>query len=221
MTSELLRGAAARATDAAARATDAAAGTESATDVPGPVDRVSTAVGGSQPSAGATARASVTIDGVPFPIRPHRCFACGSLNVEGLGLGLHVDGDTCWTELSLPDRFEGWEGIAHGGIVCTILDEVMAWSLAARGEWALTARMTVDFKRPVRVGQAIRAEGRRDRARRRLLDTSARLVDATTGELLASAQAVYVVAPDDQKEALMRRYGFALDEAAAAGGSEA
>jgi uncharacterized protein (TIGR00369 family) len=168
----------------------------------------------------ATARASVTIDGVPFPIRPHRCFACGSLNVEGLGLALHIEGDACWTELELPDRFEGWEGIAHGGIVCTILDEVMSWSLAARGQWGLTARMTVEFKRPVRVGTPIRAEGRLVRTRRRLLDTSARLVDAATGELLAAAEAIYVAAPADQRAELMRRYGFA-PAASTDGGPEA
>jgi acyl-coenzyme A thioesterase PaaI-like protein len=121
----------------------------------------------------------------------------GSLNVEGLGLALHVDGDTCWTELALPDRFEGWEGIAHGGIVCTILDEVMAWSLAARDTWSLTARMTVDFKRPVRIGVPIRRRSSQN-ARRRLMDTAARLVDPSSGELLATAEAVYVVAAAEQ-----------------------
>ncbi len=157
----------------------------------------------------ARPRASVTIDGAPFPITPHHCFACGALNVQGLGLSLHIDGATCWTELELPDRFEGWEGIAHGGIVCTILDEVMAWSLAARDAWSLTARMTVEFKRPVKIGVPIRAEGRLVAARRRLMDTSARLVDATDGQLLASAEAVYVVAPADRQLELKRRYGFA------------
>lgn len=153
-------------------------------------------------------RASVTIGGEPFPIRPHHCFACGSLNVEGLGLALHVDGDACWTEISLPDRFEGWQGIAHGGIVCTILDEVMAWSLVARDAWGLTARMTVEFKRPVPINLRVRAEGRLMHARRRLMETAAQLVDPATGDVLATAAALYVVAPADRKAELKRRYGF-------------
>jgi uncharacterized protein (TIGR00369 family) len=151
---------------------------------------------------------TVTIDGAPFPIRPHHCFACGQLNVDGLHMPLHIEGDSCWTELVLSDRFEGWEGIAHGGIVCTLLDEVMAWSLAARDAWSLTARMSIEFKRPIEIGRRIRGEGRLVEQRRRLITTEARLVDAETGELLATAKALYVMAPTAQRAALKRRYGF-------------
>ncbi|HEY8846256.1 MAG TPA: PaaI family thioesterase [Candidatus Limnocylindrales bacterium] len=152
-----------------------------------------------------------------FEVEPHRCFACGSLSEHGLQLDLHVDGDRCWTELELADRFQGWDGIAHGGIVCTVLDEVMAWSLAATDNWGLTARMTVDFKRPVRLGVPIRAEGWMTRQRRRLVDTSARLVDMTSGELLATAEAVYVAADEDRKRELKERYRFRLVAAPADG----
>ena len=143
-------------------------------------------------------------------VAPHRCFACGSLNEHGIHLELHVGEDRCWTELSLPERFQGWDGIAHGGIVCTILDEVMAWSLAVSDNWGMTARMTVTFKRPVPLGVPIRAEGWMTRQRRRLVDTSASLVDARSGEQLASADAVYVAADETQKRDLMARYRFRL-----------
>ena len=153
-----------------------------------------------------------------FEVEPHRCFACGSLSEHGLQLELHVEGDRCWTELELADRFQGWDGIAHGGIVCTVLDEVMAWSLAATDNWGLTARMTVDFKRPVRLGVPIRAEGWMTRQRRRLVDTSARLVDIASGELLATAEAVYVAADEDRKRELKERYRFRLVAASNDGG---
>ncbi|HEX5823071.1 MAG TPA: PaaI family thioesterase [Candidatus Limnocylindrales bacterium] len=155
-----------------------------------------------------------------FEVEPHRCFACGSLSEHGMRLDLHVSGDRCWTELELADRFQGWDGIAHGGIVCTILDEVMAWSLAATDNWGMTARMTVDFKRPVRLGQPIRAEGWMTRRRRRLVDTAARLVDTTTGELLATAEAVYVPADEERKRELMARYRFRLAPASRAADGE-
>ncbi len=172
-------------------------------DAPGRVDTAAGAAG-----AGEVGRARVVVEGRPLRFAPHDCFACGSLNVGGLQLELHVEGAVCWTEIELPQRFEGWEGIAHGGIVCTILDEVMAWALVGQDAWGLTARLAVDFKRPVRVGTWIRAEGRLDRARRRLLTTSARLIDRATGELLATAEAVYVAAPPDRKRELKARYGF-------------
>lgn len=151
---------------------------------------------------------TVTIDGRLFPIKPHHCFACGDLNVDGLRLRLHIEGDGCWTELTLADRFEGWQGIAHGGIVCTILDEVMAWSLARTDSWGVTARMAVDFKRPVPVGTPIRADGRLIRARRRVHETEAQLVDLRDGTVLAKATAVYVAGSPEQRRALKARYGF-------------
>jgi uncharacterized protein (TIGR00369 family) len=158
----------------------------------------------------AAAEPAVTIDGVEFPIRPHHCFACGDLNVDGLRLRLHVEDDGCWTALELPDRFEGWEGIAHGGIVCTILDEVMAWSLARSDAWGVTARLSVEFKRPVPIGVPVRAQGRIVRSRRRVHDTEATLVDARDGTVLATASAVYVSAPAERRQELKERYGFAF-----------
>ena len=143
-------------------------------------------------------------------VAPHRCFACGSLNDHGIHLELHVGEDRCWTELALPDRFQGWDGIAHGGIVCTILDEVMAWSLAATDNWGLTARMSVDFKRPIRIGTPIRGEGWIVSSRRRLHETAARIVDPATDEVLATATATYVAADADRKAELQARYRFRL-----------
>src|SRR6188768_3126837 len=102
----------------------------------------------------------VRIGGRRIEIAPHNCFACGTLNVHGLHLELHAGDDRCWVELSLPERFQGWDDIAHGGIVCTILDEVMAWALIDHDMWGVTARLNVDFRRPVPIGRRIRGEGR-------------------------------------------------------------
>jgi acyl-coenzyme A thioesterase PaaI-like protein len=143
-------------------------------------------------------------------VAPHHCFACGALNEHGIHLDLHVDGDRCWTDLALADRFQGWDGIAHGGIVCTILDEVMAWSLAATDNWGLTARMSVEFKRPVPLGVPIRGEGWITSLRRRLVETEARIVDPATGTVLATATATYVAADAARKAELQARYRFRL-----------
>lgn len=150
--------------------------------------------------------------GVDFEIAAHHCFACGDLNERGLRLPLHLSDGRCWTELALGSEFEGWEGIVHGGILATILDEVMAWSLVAQDVWGVTARLTTDFRRPVRVGQRIRAEGWLATSRRRLLDTEASIVDAASGELLAGAKGLYVAATAAQRGELKKRYRFRLVE---------
>lgn len=143
-------------------------------------------------------------------LTPHNCFACGQLNVHGLQLDLHAADGQCWTELLLPERFEGWDGIAHGGILATILDEVMAWAIIDQDAWGVTARMTIDFKRPARVGSRIRGEGWLVRARRRLIETAGRIVDAETGEELATAEGLYVAAPEDRKRELKERYAYRI-----------
>jgi uncharacterized protein (TIGR00369 family) len=145
-----------------------------------------------------------------FRIRPHNCFACGELNEIGLHLQLNLEPDRCWTELVMPRRFEGWEGIIHGGILCTVLDEVMAWALVVHDNWGVTARMSIDFRKPVTVGQSIRAEGWIKEARRRIQVTAGRIVDAETGVELATAEATYVAASEARKRELKERYGVAV-----------
>ncbi len=173
-----------------------------------------------RPSPAAATDTSTAVDSGPsvrtavlsyedFRIRPHNCFACGELNEVGLHLRLNLEPGRCWTELEMPRRFEGWEGIIHGGILCTILDEVMAWALVQNDSWGVTARMSVDFRRPVTVGQRIRAEGRITASRRRIQVTAATIVDAETGVELATAEATYVAASDARKRELKERYGVA------------
>ncbi len=165
----------------------------------------------------AISPAGIRVAGRPIRLTPHHCFACGSLNVQGLGLELHAEADTCWTELTLPERFQGWDGIAHGGIVTTILDEVMAWALVDHDVWGLTARMQVDFKRPVRIGCPIRAEGRVMEVRRRIVTAAGRILDRETGEVLATSEATYVGASDARKAELKARYGYSDTETPGSG----
>ena len=129
----------------------------------------------------------IRVGGSRITFAPHNCFACGTLNAHGLQLELHAGDDVCWTELTLDRRFEGWEGIAHGGIVCTLLDEVMAWALVDHDLWGVTARMSVEFKRTVPIGRPIRAEGRVAGVRRRLVDAEGVVIEPESGLVLARA----------------------------------
>ena len=80
-----------------------------------------------------------------------------------------------WTELTLEPRFQGWDGIAHGGIV--VHDPRRGHGLVARRRGQLGPHRP-DERRlqasPVQLGQPIRAEGWITRSRRRIVDTEAR-----------------------------------------------
>jgi acyl-coenzyme A thioesterase PaaI-like protein len=134
-------------------------------------------------------------------------------------MALHLEPARSWTELELDRRFEGWEGVAHGGIVSTILDEVMAWALVAEDNWGVTARLSVAFKKPIPIGMPIRADGWVIKSRRRVVETAGRIVEADTGVELATATGTYVAADQVRKQELRERYGFRPIDAPDAAGT--
>jgi len=143
-----------------------------------------------------------------FEFEPHHCFACGELNEHGMHLELHTDPTGSWLETTLAQKFQGWDSIAHGGIVCTLLDEVMAWSVIGRGTWGMTARFAVQWRKPVPTGRSIRAEGRVTEEKRRLFRTEGRVVDPESGEVYATAEATFVAVPPAELERLKARYSW-------------
>ena len=158
-----------------------------------------------------------TSGGDRIELTAHNCFGCGTLNTNGLGMRLHVEPGRAWAELELDRQFEGWEGVAHGGIVGTILDEVMAWSLASEDDWGVTARLSVRFRKPVPLAVQLRAEGWTIQSRGRIVETGGRLVDGATGTDLATATGTYVAADAARKRELQERYGFRRVGAASPG----
>jgi uncharacterized protein (TIGR00369 family) len=206
-----------RTTGPAVETTTAGVQFHARTGTPEPVD--GKAASGAAAAAGTEAVArtasepgGVTVTSVllsyeDFRVRPHNCFACGELNEIGLHLQLRLEPGRCWTELEMPRRFEGWEGIIHGGILCTVMDEVMAWALVQEDCWGVTAKLSVDFRRPVTVGQRIRAEGWVADTRRRIHSTAGRIVDAESGLELVRAEATYLAASGERKRELKERYG--------------
>jgi uncharacterized protein (TIGR00369 family) len=90
------------------------------------------------------------------------CFACGKGNPEGMHLNFRYDkklgGFVC--RFRLRKRFTGPPGYAHGGVIATILDEAMGRVNKLRQVVALTARISVDYLKPVPLNKALRVESR-------------------------------------------------------------
>jgi uncharacterized protein (TIGR00369 family) len=155
----------------------------------------------------------VQIEGRRYALEPHSCFACGELSEHGLHLLLHADEVGTRTEVTLDPQFQGWDGIAHGGILCTILDEVQAWSVVARGGWGLTVRMAVEFHRPVPLGSPLRAFGEVTSVRHRRYETAGRIEDARTGRVLATGSATFIGLTGARADEIRARYRVrALDD---------
>jgi acyl-coenzyme A thioesterase PaaI-like protein len=112
----------------------------------------------------------------------HRCFVCGKHNPDGLHLEFEPEGVSgVRTTYIIPERFQGFAGIAHGGILATILDECMVNTVWLRGSTAVTARLEVRLRRPVGVGERVtfRAEVVRESSRGFEVISHATLDDGT------------------------------------------
>lgn len=130
-----------------------------------------------------------------------RCFVCGQDNDGGLRARFYFDGQRAMTSLIADDRFEGYRGIYHGGIISTLLDEVMVKAILAMDCFAVTAEMTVRFLAPVRIGDKLDFVGWVVRQRSRLYITNGEVRNGS-GQLVATAQAKYIEAESDLQEEL-------------------
>jgi uncharacterized protein (TIGR00369 family) len=117
------------------------------------------------------------------------CFACGRANPIGLKLDFRFEGDDYVTEFEVKPEYQGWSGLVHGGLLATVLDEVMARLLWEKGINAITGRLTVRYHRPVRVGDRVQVRGRITRHRPPAIETSAEALKAD-GAPAADAAAV-------------------------------
>jgi acyl-coenzyme A thioesterase PaaI-like protein len=83
------------------------------------------------------------------------CFVCGQKNPIGLKLDFAFDGRTIKTEYVPPKEHQGYRNIVHGGIVSTLLDEVMVKVAIELGKPAVTAQMDIRLKKAVTIGTRI------------------------------------------------------------------
>ncbi len=121
------------------------------------------------------------------------CFACGKDNEQGLRLEVvHGDG-AAQTELILRPEHQGWVDIAHGGIVSTILDEMMAHAIYTRLEQFVTAEITVRYKKAVPIGRPLVAKGEITETNKRRIMARAELRLKETNDLLATAHSKFLI----------------------------
>jgi uncharacterized protein (TIGR00369 family) len=120
------------------------------------------------------------------------CFGCGPASAIGLHLEFLLAEDGAVVCLpTIAESFEGPPGYLHGGIIATLLDEAMSKTVRARGLKAVTGRMEIDYRRPVRSTAPIRLEGRLLRSEGRKHWTEARILDAR-GHVLAEAKGIFI-----------------------------
>jgi uncharacterized protein (TIGR00369 family) len=90
-----------------------------------------------------------------------KCFVCGKKNPKGLRLDFTLDREkqTLETTFHADPAYQGYDGIVHGGIISTLLDEAMAKLCYDLGYSAVTAALEIRFKKPAPTGESLLVHG--------------------------------------------------------------
>src|SRR5256885_6966852 len=124
-----------------------------------------------------------------------RCFGCGEDNQDGLRMRFRPTGEGSVCDFVVPDRYQSWRGMVHGGVVALMLDEAVGWAGWHAGHPGLTARLEVRYRRPLRLGERVRVVGRVQRVRRSLVYASAAIDSMDDGGHIAEATATLMSVP--------------------------
>ena len=127
-----------------------------------------------------------------------RCFVCGPDNPIGLHLDFRIRDGTCVSEFTPSPDHVGYPGVVHGGMLYSVLDDVMANWLYLQGARAYTARCEVRYRRPAAVGETLRLVGRPTERKRNLMTMEGVATCASSGRTVATATATFVILDDSE-----------------------
>lgn len=118
----------------------------------------------------------------------YHCFVCGRDNPVGLKLKFVLAGGIMTTEFTPAKIHQGFANVVHGGIIATVLDEIMLNRLFKGNIYAVTAQLEVRFKKPARVGEKLYFSSWITDDKGKLIETAAQAKNQR-GEIVAQASA--------------------------------
>ena len=133
-----------------------------------------------------------TITLAPNP--ENKCFGCGGANDGGMKLTFTQDNDSSRIvgRFVLGPRYQGGGGMGHGGIIATLLDEAMGKVCRFRDVRAVTAELSIQYLKPVRVDEEITVEAFETNFKGRNIFHTGEIRNAA-GEILARGTGRFVI----------------------------
>ena len=135
-----------------------------------------------------------------MPIFDDYCFACGARNPIGIRMQVKYLEDIAAAEsiLDLPKEFQGWQEVIHGGILATLLDEIMMhaiWHFAGAG---VTLGIDVQFRQPLAPAEMILVRGRITETKGRRLKAKGEIIRQADNRLIANSLGRFLLLPKDE-----------------------
>lgn len=133
------------------------------------------------------------IESIP-KLEGYNCFACGTANPIGLNLSFYRQGEYICSDIALEKNYGGWENMAHGGIVSTLLDEVMSWTVIYfRRIIFVTRRMKIKYIKPVPLYRLLTVKGKMIEGGNRRLCKASGLIQDEDKNTLVRAEATFAI----------------------------
>jgi uncharacterized protein (TIGR00369 family) len=131
------------------------------------------------------------------------CFICGVQNPVGLHLSIYNDPDNncIYSDVIIPDHYQGYPGVVHGGIVATMLDEISGRATIMDGNdqnLMVTVKLEVKYRRPTPTHTPLKVIGRVVSQ----TDTRAKVegeIQLADGTVTASCEGLLARPPDDMR----------------------
>ena len=99
------------------------------------------------------------------------CFVCGRKNPIGLYMHFFDNGDDeVFSDYTVQERYQGYPGIVHGGVLASMLDEVVG-RVSMIGDphhFMMSVKLAISYRHPVPINTPLKVTGKIVRLRGRL-----------------------------------------------------
>jgi acyl-coenzyme A thioesterase PaaI-like protein len=85
-----------------------------------------------------------------------RCFACGQANPDGLHLQFEPTGNHVVCRVKINKSYQGYSGVAHGGIIATLIDSAMVHCARIQlNQDPVTCRLDIRYREVVPIDSSL------------------------------------------------------------------
>ncbi len=129
-----------------------------------------------------------------FERNANHCFVCGPRNASGLRVRFTLNSEGhCLANWTSTQDYMGYDGVTHGGILFSLLDDVMANLFFLQGEVCVTAKAEIRFRNPLQIGECVLLRSKLVSRRRNLAVIEARATRERDGLLIASSTGTFMI----------------------------
>jgi len=122
-----------------------------------------------------------------------KCFVCGKDNPIGLNIKFYEDGDKVKAEFTPEEKHQGFKEIVHGGILFSILDEIMGRTAVINNKgMTMTIEINIKYRKKAKIGEKIIFTAQMTKDLGRMIEAKGQAY-SKDGSLLVEARGKFII----------------------------